>query len=282
MFNLIRMNLYRIVRATSFWGVIVIMTVTCAFSGCWQVFSLEGNTYGIGYEDSSSGIELLFRLPECTWEANPSFPEIFSSDLSSGILLVFLSVACAIFYGEEIKSGFLKNIIGQTRDKTVIFWSNFITTILLALSMMLLWGMVKLIVLKLLLPKEFPMPFVSECQTALPFLLMGNFILHLAYAGGIVLVTMVSRSTTVGCITGIFTALGLPGAILGMMGESYKVELVKYLVTTNVHHMRIATMYNEWIGYSEKDIYFALAIGIVFFILYEVLGAVYFTKKDVE
>lgn len=282
MFNLIRMNLYRMVRSTSFWGVIIIMTVTCAFSGCWQVFSLEGNTYGIGYEDSSIGMELLFRLPECTWEANPSFPEIFSSDLSSGILLVFLSVACAIFYGEEIKSGFLKNIIGQTKNKTDIFWAEFITTIFLALFMMLFWGIVKLIVLKLLLPKGYVMPFVSECQTALPFLLVGNFILHLAYAGGIVLITMLSKSAVVGSIIGIFSALGLPGAILGMMGESYKVELVKYLVTTNVHHMRVATIFNEWIGYSVNDIYFALGTGVVFFILYEVLGAVYFTRKDVD
>ena len=283
MFNLIRMNLYRMVRSTSLWAVMIIMVAVCSFSGCRQIASLDTiGPYQPDYEESGSGFGLLFSPPAGKYGEAPSFLEFYSSDLSSGILLVFLSVACSIFYGEEIKSSFLKNITGQTRDKTDIFWSKFIVTILLALFIMLLYGMAKFIVLKPLFPKEYTLRFVSECWPAIPFLLAGNFILHLAYAGGIVLVTMVSRSTTVGCITGIFTALGLPGYFLGMVEESYKVELVKYLVTTNVHNMRIATMYNEWIGYSEKDIYFALAIGIVFFILYEVLGAVYFTKKDVE
>lgn len=282
MFNLIRMNLYRMVRSTSLWSIMLVLVATCAFSGCMQVVFLDGNTFGDGYADSSIGMSLLTALPESMRGSNPSFPEIFSSDLSSGILLIFLSVACAIFYGEEIKSGFLKNITGQTRDKTDIFWSKLIATMLLTLWLILLWGITKFIILKLLWPKEFTIPFVSECQTAIPFLLMGNFILHLAFAGGIVLITMLSKSSAVGSIIGILFPLGLPAVFLGMVEESYNVELVKYLIPTGVHHMRIATIYNEWIGYSEKDIYLALGTGIVFFILYEVLGAVYFTRKDVD
>ncbi len=282
MVNLIKMNLYRMVRTTSLWIVMIIMVATCAFSGCKQVVSIEGNTYGTGYHDPFIGMDLLFRLPGSKMGVNPSFPEIFSSDLSTGTLLVFLSVACAIFYGGEIKSGFLKNIVGQTRDKTDIFWSKFIATILLALCMMLFWGITKFITLKTLLPKEFPMPFACECQSALPFLFVGSFILHLAFAGGVVLVTMLCKSSTVGCIIGTLSAFGMPAGFLGMMEESYKVDLVKYLVSTGVHNMRISTIYNEWIGYSVNDIYFALGTGFFFFILYEVMGAVYFTKKDVE
>ncbi len=283
MLNLIRMHLYRMARSISLWIVMVIMVASCAFSSCMQIVSLDiTGPLWPDYEESESGFGLFFSPPAGKYGEAASFLEFYSSDLSSGILLVFLSIACAIFYGEEIKSGFLKNITGQTRDKTDIFWSKVIFTILLTLFMMLLYGIAKFIGLKLLFPKEYTLRFASECWPAIPFILVGNFILHLAFAGGIVLLTMLSRSTTVGSIVGIFTALGLPGGVLGMMEESYNVELVKYLITTNVHNMRIATIYNEWIGYSEKDIYFALGAGFFFFILYEVLGAVYFTKKDVD
>ncbi len=42
---------------------------------------------------------------------------------------------------------------------------------------------------------------------------------------------------------------------------------------TNVHGM--------FVGAVRKDIFFAMGVGALFSVIYYLLGAVYFTKKDV-
>lgn len=275
MFNLIRMNLYRMVRTKALWIVMLCMVgfgvITCAMTAA----DLDVVDYyeGEGYEEPDDSFGITVGAPVGADGAVLSFLEFYNSNLSSGLLLIFLSIACAIYYSGEIKSGFLKNIAGQTKHKADIFLSKTVVNMLYILLMLVVYGVVLYTSFRLMLPKRYTFRFGTEYWNETLLLVLVLFVLHLAFAGGVAFLTTLFKSTTVGITVGILAAFGLPAIFMAYLKRFLDVDFVKLLVSANVNGMRI--------GAAHKDVFFALGVGIITSIVYYFLGAVYFTKKDV-
>lgn len=294
MLNLIRMNLYRMVKTKSLWVVLFCMGMFCVFS-CYmskvdmEAQEKESHTTSISNENDGSELMGLYKgedeeeidtvfgiavnAPEKKDGKNPAFLEFYNADLASGIVLVFLTIGCAIYFNGEMKSGFLKNIAGQTKHKSSIFLSKVFVNMIYVLLALIGYGIVQYLSLKFLLADQFTLRFGKEYLKETGLLVLSIYLLSLAFSGGISLVTVVFRSTAVGITIGMLSAFGLIQSFIPYIEKSFDIELLKYMVTTNIHQMTIGT--------AEKDVMFAIGIGILFSVFYYLLGTVYFTKKDV-
>ncbi len=293
MLNLIHMNLYRMAKTKSLWSCMLSMVFFCIFS-CYMVsidyeMRSEQNAQNVEQEIEQSGvvgvyegededeIESAFgitvQVPEKENGEMPAFLEFYNSDLASGIILLFLSIGCVIYFNGEQKSGFLKNIAGQTKHKSSIFLSKIVANMLYILVSLLAYGVTQFIALRLILKDQGIIRFGTEYLNETFLLLLANFVLYLAFLGGISLLTTVTRSTAAGITVGIISACGLPATFGVYMEKLFDVTIVKYLVTTNVHQLLIGT--------PQKNVFFALGTGIISATVYYLLGTVYFAKKDI-
>lgn len=275
MFNLIRMNLYRMVRTKGLWIVMLCMAGFGALTSAMAAADLDVADYyeGEWYEEPDDGFGITVGAPVGADGDALSFLEFYNSNLSSGLLLLFLSIACAIYYSGEIKSGFLKNIAGQTKHKADIFLSKTVVNMLYILLMLLVYGVVLYASFRLMLPKRYTFRFGTEYWQETLLLVLVLYVLHLAFAGGVAFLTTVFKSATVGITVGLLSAFGLPAVFMAYLKRFLDVDFVKLLVSANVNGMRI--------GVAHKDVIFALGVGIITSIVYYFLGAVYFTKIDV-
>ncbi len=293
MLNLIHMNLYRMAKTKSLWSCMLSMVFFCIFS-CYMV-SIDyemhhaPNAQTAGQENEQSGIVGVYegadagepestfgitvQVPEKENGEMPAFLEFYNSDLASGIILLFLSIGCVIYFNGEQKSGFLKNIAGQTRHKSSIFLSKIVANMLYILVALLIYGVTQFIALQLILKGYGPIRFGTEYLSETFLLLLANFVLYLAFLGGISLITTVTKSTAVGITVGIMAACGLPATFGVYMEKLLHVTIIKYLVTTNMHQLLI--------GAPQKNVLFALGTGIISAAVYYFLATVYFTRKDI-
>lgn len=288
MFNLIRMNLYRMARTKSLWVVMFCMAMFCTFA-CSMVTidlkdmqknkaedlsgSLVGVYTGEDNEEEEGSFGITVQVPEKGNGEIPTFLEFYNSDLASGIVLVFLCIGCVIYFNGEIKSGFLKNIAGQTRHKPNIYLAKVFANMAYILSALLLYGTVQFISLWFMLKDKYSFRFGGEYIKETAVLLAGIFLLYLAFLGGISLITTVLKSTAAGITVGMLCAFGVIGSFAAYADKIFHVNLSKYLVVSNVHNMLV--------GALKKDVFFAIGVGALFSVFYYLLGTVYFTKKDV-
>lgn len=288
MFNLIRMNLYRMARTKSLWVVMLCMAMFCTFA-CSMVTidlkdmqknkaedlsgSLVGVYTGEDNDEEEGNFGITVQVPEKENGEIPTFLEFYNSDLASGIILVFLCIGCVIYFNGEIKSGFLKNIAGQTRHKPNIYLAKVFANMAYILSALLLYGTVQFISLWFMLKDKYSFRFGGEYIRETAVLLAGIFLLYLAFLGGISLITTVLKSTAAGITVGMLCAFGVIGSFAAYADKIFHVNLSKYLVVSNVHNMLV--------GALKKDVFFAMGVGALFSLFYYLLGTVYFTKKDV-
>lgn len=287
MLNLIRMNLYRMAKTKSLWVVMACMAGFCVFACSMVTIDLEdmqknkeeilsenlAAVYTGEEEEPVEGFGITVQVPQKEGGEIPTFLEFYNSDLASGIVLVFLCIGCVIYFNGEIKSGFLKNIAGQTRHKSHIFLSKiFANGVYIALAL-LLYGVVQFFSLWFLLKDKYAFRFGGEFIKETGVLLLAVFLLYLAFLGGISLVTTVLKSTAAGITLGMLSAFGVLGSFGAYADKLLHVNLSKYMVITNVHGMLA--------GAVRKDIFFAMGVGVLFSVIYYLLGTVYFTKKDV-
>lgn len=286
MFNLIRMNLYRMAKTKSVWMVLLCMAMFCVFSCSMEKIDLEEmqkkvdtSTGLIGVYTGEDNLEMegsfgiAVKVPDKENGEIPTFLEFYNSDVASGIILVFLTIGCVMYFIGEIKSGFLKNIAGQTKHKPDIFLSKIFVNIVYVLVSLVIYGVVQFFSLWFLLKDQYVFRFGAEHLKETGVLLLVMCVLFLAFLGGMSMLTTVLKSTAVGITMGMFAAFGVLGSFVSYVEKMLDVELQKYLVMTNVHQMLP--------GVSGEDVLLALIVGVLFSLVYYGIGAVYFTKKDV-
>lgn len=300
MLNLIRMNLYRMMKTKSLY-ILLLCAVSFCLLSCYmdridyidiqspETGSIEETTdkeemtdkdeatTGITIEkaeevDPESGsFGIAVQTPDKTDGKKPVFLEYFHAYLASGFMLLFLIIGCALYVNGESKCGYIKNIAGQTRHKSYIYISKIITMAIYTAFFMLFYGLVHYIGLKLFLPYHFA--FGKEYLSQSVKLFLVTFLLHTAFLSAIALLVTLFRSTSVGITVGLLANFGFLSLFLPYLEKLFHVKIQKYLIMTNLQQLLL--------GVSDKCIRQGIYVGGVFLLIYLLCGTAYFTKKDV-
>lgn len=295
MLNLIRMNLYRMIKTKSLY-ILLLCSVSFCLLSCYmdrydyieiqkeetetiaeETLSEDETTTGITFEkadeiDPESGsFGIAVQTPDKTDGKNPVFLEYFHAYLASGMLLLFLIIGSALYVNGESKCGFIKNIAGQTRHKSYIYIAKIIAMAIYAAFFILLYGLLHYIGLKLFLPYQ--LSFGKEHLAQSAKLLLVTFLLYMAFVSAIALLVTLTRSTSAGITIGLLVNMGFLALFIPYLEKLFHVKIQKYLITTNMQQLLL--------GASSKCIQQSIYVGGIFLLIYLLCGTVYFTKKDV-
>lgn len=281
MLNLLRMNLYRMFHTKSMLFLVVLSLVTAAFSAYMSSVELEDVQTVVGMvtsevvevreaEPADFGIYVETPLPE---EGRPAaFLKYFCADLSSGILLIFLTIAAALFINSEEKFGFIKNITGQTKSRWHIYAAKLFVLLGYIVTDMLCYGLGLFSMLKILHGNEmyFGMEILGESLRIIGI----QILLYTAFISGIIMLTTICKSTAVSIAVGILVTCSFGIMTISSLFEKLFDMNIKSCMLMN--HIRTLTF-----GASVDTLWTAFAAGVVFTVLYNGIGTGWFVKRDI-
>lgn len=303
MLNIIRMNWYRLWNTTSMLIILFIATTIFAvFSGAMECTDVkmmqEGQSEtvlnisvgdsdlyadGVGGVDGEVGVFGIFtNTPYSDSDRPAEFLRFFLADLSAGIPLLFICIAVVLFVNNEERTGFIKNISGQVKRKSNIYFGKLIVVAGYIFILMLVYGVAQYISLQIGFHGD--MNFGKDIFVSFVKAFATDYLLYLAFAGGLMMLTTVLRNNTIGIVVGMLSVCGVGSLIFGridtVLEKLFDMDLTKH--STIKYSVAGCIRESELLLTNESNpMGRLLVVGIVFLIVYNVIGNIVFVKRDV-
>lgn len=228
-------------------------------------------------DEEEENVDVQFGIyskePEMVNGQNPPFLGYFCSDIASGMPLIFLIILTVLFVNSEDSTGFIKNIGGQGANRSSIYLAKFPAIVcymilLIAVSGVIQWGVLKVAHGKALV---FGIKQIGEYAPILGI----EFLLYMAFISGIMMVTSVTRSNVWGITVGMLTSMGLVKLLLPLILDRFFgiEDGAKYLVVQNINSLSVS---------ADSDAKrLAVIVGVVFLLVYMLIGNLVYVKRDV-
>ncbi len=299
MLNLIRMNGYRTRHMTCMYVLWIIICLFAIFSvatisatgsqvenGEYVPYESPAEAMEAGYnaaqaeaegtsEDSDNDVTIqLGLISEQPIRADgtiTSYLAYIYEDVTSGIMLIFMTIAVVLFFNREQNSGFIKNIASKSTSRASIYFSKFIVMALYTLASLFLLAVAEYISLLVYYKGDvkFGVDVIGDFLPKMGII----FLLHMAFLSGVVMITTLTKSSTLGITIGMLANTGFSTFIVMPIKAWFDVDISKYLVTPNISKLNLN---------STGDVIIdTLFVGIIWLIVYNVIGCVYFSKKDI-
>lgn len=294
MFNLIRMNMYRMMRMKSARVMFLFVIGMAALTVYLHHLDLDEETGQKEYEPATLGITMTkegdqadeeeledsldgkFGIyseePEEIDGKMAPFIAYFYADLTSGILLIFLTIMVVLFVNSEHSTGFIKNIAGQTASRTSIYFAKFPAILCYTVLFILLYGVCQWITMKALYGKELVFG-IKQIGDYAPLIGI-QILLFFAFLCGIAMITSVTRSNVVGISVGILCAMGVGSNLALLFKKVLDIDdAAKYFVVRNINQLST--------GADSGAIQLAIGVGAAYMLGYLLIGNLCFVKRDV-
>ncbi len=270
MFNLLRMDLYRIKRSQSVYVCFAIL-LSLTVLACWLVWLMETP------QGRQSAVRLgMFSLEDLA-EMNVEVDILQNMDIlgmfrnigmDGGLYCSTLGIVIALFVCMDFQGGFMKNIITSHQNR----W-HYVVSKLLTAGILNFLLIVLLFAFCLLMNLLFHMVPLTDWNNIL-FYMAWAWVISTAFASLVIAICIITRSVT----------MGILGAIL--FGSGIIVTLLSYV--TSLFHLgqwtKYTLYYNMTYGpssYSGTGDLQIFVIGFVFMALYTAIASFCLTKQDI-
>lgn len=316
MINLIKMDVYRLLKTKSYYVMIVIMALLSAFSIVMLKIDIEWqrkenkNVIQIEEEDTRdtsqstvivTDIEIEEELLEYSdandneiviglqsdlnkeWVySNIDFKDYINNSIQGVVLLLFCVIFVPIYVNAEQKNGYIKNIAGQLKNKGMLVLSKLIVVALQVLTIFGVFVIVSAIAGKI----EFGDSF-TFCNLRTTFKILGiQYVLHVAMSIIIMAITLISRSVAAGITYGILSSMGLIGSIINggiaIISKYLKLRefnIIEYTVGTCITQMCNTEITN--ILANEVAIK-SITVSVIFIVIPTVISMLCIQRRDVK
>lgn len=262
MLNVIRMELSRMFQSRSFY---ITIAACAAFAG---LLTYSTSSSMNKFYDSFAG--MIEILPENT--ACPS--NVCSSFIASASLFICIFAAC--FVGDFYKNGFCKNVISKVKHRYYFQVSRVVcvmvyTAIALAVNTVATTGLAAAFV------HEFEFVYMKDFAVFLlgDYCLLSVLVLFAAF------VTELSRSKIPAIVYAVFLSSNLMSALVNTINDNVRNwGFDKF----SVQDYFVSLYQGEFFGdlpLENNIVIHALVLSFAAFLVYNVLGSVLITKKDV-
>ncbi len=313
MLNLIRMNNYRVRHMTCMYVLIVIASIFAFFSvstidmtaegiesGEYEDYETAVDAFEAGWNEAEAEalveanggsveevneayeaseeeeeIELQFgiisSLPVLPDGTITSYLAYLYEDATSGILLIFITIGAVLFFNREQNSGFIKNISSRSVPRSNIYFSKLISMIMYIVFTFVIFAVAEYIFLMIHYKGDmtFGMDIMGDFLARMGIVLL----LHIAFVSGVVMLTTITRSSTLGITIGMLASTGFSALITMPIKALLGLDLNKYLVQYNIASVDLNSKGGLLID--------ALLVGIIAIVVYNGIACTYFAKKDI-
>lgn len=234
----------------------------------------NSDAYNAGYElgqEVSMNFGIYSNQPIRADGTVSSYIAYLYEDISSGILLIFMTIAVVLFFNREQNSGFVKNIAAKSVSRASIYFSKFVSMILYMLFTIVVLAIAEYIALMAYYDGDltFGMDVMGDF---LPKILV-IILLHIAFLSGVVMVTTITKSSTMGITIGMLANTGFSSFIVLFIRAKFDFDISDYLINYNLTKVNLDS--------GSEVVNHALIVGIITIIVYNVIGCTWFAKKDI-
>ncbi len=292
MLNLIRSNLFRMIHTKSIIVVFAILMGMSLISGSLSadesrqlIKQMEEMQENESNRDTDSKIYsetkeepgdfgIYVNTPVNSDGTLKDYVYVYCSELSSGLLVLFILIGAVLFFRADEKNGFIKNIAGQTRHKyNILFAKLAVIGIYTFICMFcyMLTGYIAFVTGVTGSGVSFGIKYLPEAIKVFAL----QYLLYMAFISGLLLVTELTKSTAAGVTIGLLGIMGFGMLFVAIVQKIFNTDfnISKYYISTNILKVNMD---------AGADVFkFALGTGIVYFILYNVLNVLWFSKRDV-
>lgn len=290
MVNLIRSELYRLVKSKCTYVLLIILAV---FSVLNPLLYKAIDSIDIDMSQVQAEIEAMEEeMPEESLEVGYSaysgekwfdeeyqitVSDMIQENITGAFVLLFIAIFAALFFNAELKNGYIKNIITQLRCRCNLALANFAA----AEIMLLLMFIVNIIVTTAASYILFDdISFGSVGDLAVYHLV--QLLLHSAFIAMVQFITYLTRSTAFSMTTGICISSGLSAVILSPLSQLIikyldapnDFSLANYSVSGNIMAVTTTT--------SGENLIQPIIVGIIWLAAMFSLGCLFLRKKDIR
>lgn len=263
MFNLLRMDLYRLKRSRYVYvclGILFLMT----FLAYWVVW-LETTPQG---QETAMKMGMVEIEPD-SWPQYDTISMFRDVGMDGGAYNTILGIVIALFVCVDFGSGFMKNILSLHRQRWKYIGSKLLTAGILSFFYIILqYGF------SLLLNLYFDRIAAPAALADILFYLPKAWFLTVAFASLVILVCVLARSIAIGILGAILLGSGLLVQLLSfitdLFGMSKWAEYTLYYILTY-----------DPTGYTGIGDLKGVLIGFVFLFVYSCLAMVSLSKCDI-
>ena len=200
--NLIKMDIHRLFKTSSFY---VGLVISAALSALAIVIFGIVNLF-IPYMTEEVMFTLSMMFPSLAWAEGVSIFEIIFSGLSV-ISLLIVCMLSAVYITEEQLSGYVKNIAGQVKTKSMMIASKFVTIALLTFCVMLAYSLGAVIAGLLFFHRTLNMSMMGAFFAAM----FVKYLLYLSVGTIILFLCTLTKSKTLAIAIGVIFGTGITG-----------------------------------------------------------------------
>lgn len=268
MLNLLKMDLYRLFRSSTTWIMLLVTVGMAVFGVSMTKYDASNMEQGadsmateIGADVSDDGVNLNFGISATTlpeWATGDvDFAELVNTQVGSGLFLIVVSIFVTLFVCAEHKNGYIKNIAGQFPNRGVLIVSKAVAIGAQVLAMFLVLFVTMFVTGKICFGDKLVLNSVGKLFTVLG----GQFVLHYAFAGVILCLGVLFRSSALSMTIGILISCKLT-SLLYMLGNKFSLDLTRYALETNVTRYSVITDKKEiLVMMLSAAVIFAVTIG---------------------
>ncbi|MGN0622975.1 MAG: hypothetical protein ACI4JA_03375 [Oscillospiraceae bacterium] len=287
MLNLIKMDLYRLVRTISFWVMLAVTVAVSVF--CVEMANIDMTLMQEESADSSQtaqqetsdeedvNIGITVETKEEWLDGEIELSDYLYVVMSGGILLIICSIFVAIFVNAEQKTGYIKNIAGQLPFRGLLSVSKLagVAVQVLAVFVMAVIGTVAAARMC------FGDRFVIGDISVLAKMLGVQYVLHFAFSTFVAMLCILSRSAALGMVTGIVINSGIMefayqglNKLVHKIGALKDIDISKYPIESNVYAVTASADADTFVR--------ALITGAVYFAVCVVISMTVTQKRDIK
>ncbi len=268
MLNLLKMDLYRLFRSSTTWIMLLVTVGMAVFGVSMTKYDASNMEQGadsmateIGADVSDDGVNLNFGISATTlpeWATGDvDFADLVNTQVGSGLFLIVVSIFVTLFVCAEHKNGYIKNIAGQFPNRGVLIVSKAVAIGAQVLAMFLVLFVTMFVTGKICFGEKLVLNSVGKLFTVLG----GQFVLHYAFAGVILCLGVLFRSSALSMTIGILISCKLT-SLLYMLGNKFSLDLTRYALETNVTRYSVITDKKEiLVMMLSAAVIFAVTIG---------------------
>lgn len=277
MFNLLKMDMYRLIRSRTTLIMIIVTATLAVF--CMFMTSLSVDIHTQELEADAAGEQIthdgVFFESSLSWtnDSKIDFTELLTLQLQSRLLLAVVAVFTVLFIAAEYKKGFIKNIAGQFPIKGVMAASKLITIATMVLVMLIVFDLSMFLTGVILFKDRLVLGSAAELLQTSGL----NYLLHFAYACVFVFLTALTRSSALGITLGILFSGGVSDLLYSCFDyliPGDKFSIAEYTTTGNISTIT-ANMSNELVTK-------AVLVGVIFILASSALYTLTVQKKDIN
>lgn len=280
MFNLIKMDIHRLLHSKSTWIMICFVIGLAVFS-----VTMINSDIEFMKDNPAAVTETMEERPVGIYvEAQPEWVNgtieigsVVSVEMRSQLLAILCVIFAAIFTNADYKNGYIKNIAGQFPRREQLVASKFIVIAFQVLVMVVVFTISIVVSGYVMWGSDFYLGSVTEL-----FQYLGvQYLLHLGIAAVMMLLCILTYSTAFSMTSGILLCSGLAVPVYSLINKAInglktglEFDINKYILDGNITML----LYDS----TSEVMVRGVAVGVAFAIVSLFISTIIVKKRDIR